>query len=115
MALVQRRRLPGVVHHSDRGVPYAAMDYQTLLTTHGMTPRRRRKGDCYDNAVVERFFATLEWELIEGANGHTRVEARTAMFEYIEGWSNRQRRHSALGYVNPVAYEAQRATMAQAA
>lgn len=88
MAVVHRRPLPGVIHHSDRGVQYAAIDYQALLTTHGMTPSMSRKGDCYDNAVVERFFATLEWELIQPADWHTRADARTAIFEYIEVWYN---------------------------
>jgi len=115
MAVGRRRPSPGVVHHSDRGVQYAATDYQRLLAAHGMTPSMSRKGDCYDNAVVESFFATLEWELIEGAAWHTRVEARTAIFEYIEVWYNRQRRHSALNYMSPVTYEAHRATTAQAA
>jgi transposase InsO family protein len=115
MAVLQRHPLPGVVHHSDRGVQYAATDYQALLRTHKMTPSMSRKGDCYDNAVVESFFATLEWELIAEADWHTRAEARTAIFEYIEVWYNQQRRHSALGYVSPSAYEAQRATTARAA
>lgn len=115
MAVVQRRPLRGVIHHSDRGVQYAATDYQTLLTEHGMIPSMSRKGDCYDNAVVESFFATLEWELIDQVHWHTRAEARTAIFEYIEVWYNRQRRHSTLGYVSPVTDEAQRTTMARAA
>jgi transposase InsO family protein len=115
MAVVRRRPLPGVVHHSDRGVQYAAAAYRACLITHGMTPSMSRKGDCYDNAVVESFFATLEWELIANADWHTRAEARTALFEYIEVWYNRQRRHSALGYVSPVAYEAQLAAPVRAA
>lgn len=115
MAVLQRRPLPGGVHHADRGVQYAAADYQALLHAHGMTPSMRRTGDCYDNAVVESFFATLEWELSEGADWHTRADARIAIFEYIDVWYNRQRRHSTLGYVSPVAYEAQRAPMARAA
>jgi transposase InsO family protein len=86
MALRQRCPSPGVMHHSDRGVQYAAMNYQALLAGHGMTPSMSRKGDCYDNAVVESFFATLEWELIEDADWHTRAQARTAIFEYIEVW-----------------------------
>lgn len=105
MALLQRRPAPGLLHHADRGVQYAATDDQRLLTTHGLTPSMSRKGDCYDNAVVESFFATLEWELIERADWHTHTEARAAIFEYIEVWYNRQRRHSALGYLSPVAYE----------
>jgi transposase InsO family protein len=105
MAVGRRRPSPGVVHHSDRGVQYAATDYQRLLATQGMTPSMSRKGDCYDNAVVESFFATLEWELIDGADWHTRAQARSAIFEYIEVWYNRQRRHSTLSYRSPVAYE----------
>jgi len=115
MALLRRHPQPGLVHHSDRGVQYAATDYQALLGTHGMTPSMSRKGDCYDNAVAESFFATLEWELIAQADWHTRAQARAAIFEYIEGWYNRQRRHSALGYVSPAAYEAQLRAAARAA
>ncbi len=115
MALRQRCPSPGVMHHSDRGVQYAATNYQALLADHGMTPSMSRKGDCYDNAVVESFFATLEWELIENADWHTRAQARTAIFKYIEVWYNRQRRHSTLGYISPVAYEAQRIATPRAA
>jgi len=105
MALLHRQPAPGLLHHSDRGGQYAAGDYQALLTTHTMTPSMSRKGDCYDNAVVESFFATLEWELIERHDWHTRQEAQAAIFEYIEVWYNRQRRHSTLGYRSPVTYE----------
>ncbi len=115
MALQYRRPEPGVLHHSDRGVQYAATDYQLLLAAHKMLPNMSRTGDCYDNAIVESFFATLEWELIEGADWHTRAKARAAIFEYIEVWYNRQRRHSTLGYLSPAAYEAQLVTTAQAA
>lgn len=73
------------------------------------------KGDCYDNAVVESFFATLEWELITDADWPTRATARSAIFEYIEVWYNRQRRHSTLGYVSPVDYEHKMACHAEAA
>lgn len=107
MAISRRHPRRGVVHHSDRGVHYAATAYQARLLAQGMIPRMSRKGDGYDNAVVESFFATLEWELIAKADWHTHVEARAAIFEYIEVWYNRQRRHSALGYLSPVAYEAQ--------
>lgn len=105
MAVLHRQPAPGLLHHSDRGGQYAAGDYQALLTSHTMTPSMSRKGDCYDNAVVESFFATLEWELIERHDWHTRQEAQAAMFEYIEVWYNRQRRHSTLGYRSPIAYE----------
>ena len=76
-----------------------------MLARYGMTASMSRKGDCYDNAVAESFFATLEWELIEQADWHTRAEARQALFEYIEVWYNRQRRHSTLGYLSPAEYE----------
>ena len=115
MAVMRRQPKPGVVHHSDRGVQYAAGDYQALLASSGMTPSMSRKGDCYDNAVVESFFATLEWELIAPADWHTRAEARAAIFEYIEVWYNRQRRHSALGYLSPVDYEIYLVSLARAA
>ena len=105
MALLRRRPAPGVLHHSGRGVQWAATDYQRLLAAHGMTPSMSRTGDCYDNAVVESFFATLECELLERADWHTREEAKAAIFEYIEVWYNRQRRHSTLGYLSPVDYE----------
>jgi transposase InsO family protein len=114
MALLRRRPKPGVLHHSDRGVQYAATNYQRLLAAHGMTPSMSRTGDCYDNAVVESFFATLEWELFERADWHTRVEAKAAIFEYIEVWYNRQRRHSTLGYLSPVDYEHLLASRAEA-
>lgn len=107
MAVTRRQPPAGVVHHSDRGVQYAAGDYQALLTRYGMKASMSRKGDCYDNAVVESFFATLEWELIEQADWSTRAEARGAIFEYIEVWYNRQRRHSTLGYLSPAEYERQ--------
>jgi putative transposase len=70
-----------------------------------MVPSMSRRGNCYDNAVVESFFATLEWELIERSDRPTREAARGAIFDYIECWYNRQRRHSSLGYISPVEYE----------
>ena len=78
-----------------------------------MTASMSRKGDCYDNAVAESFFATLEWELIERADWHTRAEARQALFEYIEVWYDRQRRHSTLGYLSPAEYETRLAERAR--
>ena len=105
MALAYRQPAPGVLHHSDRGSQYACGDYQALLAGHGMIASMSRPGDCWDNAVVESFFATLKAELVEDAAWTTRAEARTALFEYIEGWYNRERRHSSLGYRSPVQYE----------
>lgn len=92
MALLRHRPAPGLLHHADRGVQYAANDYQALLVAHAITPSMSRQGNCYDNAVVARFFATLAWELIAGAEWDMRAEARAAMFEYIEVWYNRHRR-----------------------
>lgn len=105
MAVGHRQPPAGVLHHSDRGSQYACGDYQALLTQHGMRCSMSRKGDCWDNAVVESFFATLKAELVDDADWATREEARTALFAYIEGWYNRQRRHSSLGYRSPVQYE----------
>jgi len=107
MALTGRQPGAGVLHHTDRGSQYAAGEYQALLTAHGMTCSMSRVGDCWDNAVAESFFATLKRELLPNATWATHEEARTAVFEYIEVWYNRQRRHSSLGYLSPVAYELQ--------
>ena len=107
MALVTRRPAPGLVHHSDRGVQYACAEYRALLTTHGLEASMSRKGDCWDNAVAESFFATLEWELIGRSRWGTKADARRAIFHYIEAWYNPRRRHSTLGYLSPVQYERQ--------
>ena len=107
MAILRRRPAPGVLHHTDRGSQYACHDYRALLAAHGMTCSMSRRGDCYDNAVAESFFATLKRELADDADWHTRDEARTAVFQYIEVWYNRRRRHSTLGYVSPEQYEQQ--------
>jgi putative transposase len=107
MAREARRPAPGLIFHSDRGSQYAADEYRTELTAHGMLASMSAKGDCYDNAVAESFFATLEFELVMKQDWHTRAEARRAIFQYIEGWYNRRRRHSTLGYISPAAYEVQ--------
>ncbi|MCA1636571.1 MAG: integrase core domain-containing protein, partial [Acidobacteria bacterium] len=86
-------------------VQYAALDYQELLARRQIEPSMSRRANCYDNAVVESFFATLEWELIERSEWRTRDEARLAIFEYIECWYNPKRRHSSLGYLSPAEYE----------
>ncbi len=105
MALRARCPASGLMHHSDRGVQYAALDYQDLLARHKIIPSMSRRANCYDNAVVESFFATLEWELIKRSDWTTRDAARAAIFDYIECWYNRQRRHSSLGYLSPLEYE----------
>jgi putative transposase len=106
MALQRRQPAPGLMHHSDRGVQYACGAYQEILATEKITCSMSRRGDCWDNAVAESFFATLEWELLEREDWHTHAEARRALFEYLEIWYNRQRRHSSLGYRSPAEYEA---------
>lgn len=105
MAIVTRRPPPGLIHHSDRGVQYACDEYRAMLDAHGILASMSRKGDCWDNAVAESFFATLEWELILQSDWLTRAEARRAIFQYIEGWYNRERLHSTLGYRSPITYE----------
>lgn len=107
MAQEARRPAAGLIHHSDRGSQYAASEYRAELAAHGMVASMSGKGDCYDNAVAESFFATLEFELIMQNDWHTKEEARRAIFRYIETWYNRQRRHSTLGYVSPAEYEEQ--------
>ncbi len=107
MAQAARRPAAGLMHHSDRGSQYAAGEYQTELAAHGMIASMSRRGDCYDNAVAESFFATLEFELILRNDWRTRADARQAVFRYIETWYNPKRRHSTLGYVSPAVYEAQ--------
>ena len=99
---------PGLLHHSDRGVQYASQEYQQLLRQQQMQPSMSGKGDCYDNAVMESFWATLKSELVHQQHYATRAQARQAIFEYIEVFYNRQRLHSALGYLSPEAFEASR-------
>jgi putative transposase len=106
MALLHRGAR-GVVHHSDRGIQYVSHAYQALLASAGCPPSMSRVGDCWDNAVAESFFATLTKELLTPHPCSTRAEARREIFEFIEIWYNRQRRHSTLGYHSPVDYETQ--------
>ena len=108
MAIRARRPAAGLIHHSDRGVQYACEAYQEQLLAHAMRPSMSRTGDCWDNAVAESFFATLEHEVILRRRWATRREARQAIFRYIESWYNLKRRHSTLGYLSPAIYEAQR-------
>ncbi len=103
---IGRDRVPqGLIHHSDRGSQYACKEYQNLLQGHGILPSMSRKGNCYDNAYMESFFHTLKTELIYGERFRTREEAKLRIFEYIEVFYNRMRRHSALGYKSPAEYE----------
>lgn len=105
MALWRRKPAGGLLHHSDRGIQYAAGDYQRLLADHGIVCSMSRKGNCWDNAVVESFFHTLKVELVHHRRYVTRDEARQDIFEWIEVFYNRQRRHSTLGYRSPAEFE----------
>lgn len=108
MALARRRPAPGLLHHSDRGSQYASGDYQRVLAQHAIVCSMSRRGDCWDNAVAESFFASLKVELVHDATWPTRTAARTELFEYLEVFYNGQRRHSALGYLSPRAFEQRR-------
>jgi putative transposase len=106
MAVARRNPAPGLLHHSDRGVQYAGDDYRRLLQTHGMTASMSGKGDCWDNAVTESFWATLKTELVHHERYATREQARASIFEYVEVFYNRKRLHSSLGYQSPESFEA---------
>ena len=106
MAVGRRRPGPGLIHHSDRGSQYASNDYQDLLAEHGFRCSMSRKGDCYDNAAMESFFHTLKTEQVHHQHYETRAAARADLFEYVEVFYNRQRRHSHLGYRSPAEFEA---------
>ena len=107
MAREARRPAPGLIPHSDRGSHYTSKAYRAACRAHGMVASMSRKGDCWDNAVAESFFSTLEFELLMQNDWHTKDEARRAIFRYIEVWYNRKRRHSTLGYLSPADYERQ--------
>lgn len=106
MAIARRRPGAGLLHHSDRGVQYACDDYQHLLRSHGMEASMSGKGDCWDNAAMESFWATLKNELVNHEHYATREQAQRSIFEYIEVFYNRKRLHSSIGYQSPEAFEA---------
>lgn len=106
MALWRRKPGRGLLHHSDRGVQYASLDYQRLLADAGVACSMSRKGNCWDNAVVESFFRTLKVERVYHRRYLTREEAKQDVFHWIEVFYNRQRRHSTLGYRSPAEFEA---------
>lgn len=106
-ALKLRRPAVGLLCHSDRGSQSASGDYQKQLSDAGIVCSMSRKGNCCDNAPVESFFASFKRELIHRSRFSTRQEARSAVFEWIEVWYNRKRRHSALGYISPEEFERQ--------
>lgn len=105
MAVGRRNPARGLVHHSDRGSQYASGEFQKLLDKYGIECSMSGKGNCYDNAPAESFFGTLKNELVHHERFATRAEARTAIFDFIESFYNRQRLHSSLNYQSPVAYE----------
>jgi transposase InsO family protein len=105
MAIRRRRPASGLLHHSDRGCQYTSADYREALDELGITVSMSRKGNCWDNAVAESFFATLKAELIYRRAWRARLDLRTAVFEYIEVFYNRERLHSTLGYKSPAAFE----------
>ena len=107
MAIGSRCPQAGLLCHSDRGSQYACGDYQKALQDAGIVCSMSRKGNCWDNAPTESFFATLKRECVYRHRFATRSQARTAVFDYIEVWYNRKRRHSALGYLSPDAFERQ--------
>ncbi len=115
MALDRRQPDDGLLHHSDRGCQYAAKRYCKLLDAHAVVPSMSRKGNCYDNAVVESFFSTLKNELVHHVVFLTRSAARKSIFEFIEVFYNRRRRHSSLGYLSPIDYEIAMEELPQAA
>ena len=108
MALTQRRP-QGVIHHSDQGCQYTAIDFGRRCREAHVRPSMGSVGDCYDNALCESFFATLECELLDRVALRTPAEGRTAVFDFIEGWYNPARRHSSLDYVSPIEFERQAA------
>ena len=105
MAISAQRPGVGLIHHSDRGVQYASADYRKLMQSAAFQPSMSRKADCYDNAPMESFFHTLKTELVHHRRYATRAEATRDIFAYIEGFYNRTRRHSAIGYLSPIEME----------
>jgi len=105
MAVALRQPPKGCIHHTDRGSQYCSHDYQKLLRQHGFRVSMSGKGNCYDNSAVEAFFKTIKAELIWRRSWETRRQAEIAIFEYINGFYNPRRRHSALGWKSPVAFE----------
>lgn len=108
MAIGQRQP-EGVIHHSDQGGQYTSLAFGNRCREAGVVPSMGSVGDCFDNAMCESFFATLECELLDRSSFRNPAEARAAVFEYIEAFYNRRRRHSALGYLSPIEYERQAA------
>jgi transposase InsO family protein len=105
MAISAQKPDTGLIHHSDRGVQYASGDYRSALRVAGFRASMSRKADCYDNAPMESFFHTLKTELVHHQHYATKEQAKRDIFAYIEGYYNRTRRHSAIGYTSPIEME----------
>lgn len=105
MALITRRPDDGVIHHSDHGCQYTSLAFGSRCREAGVVPSLGSRGDCFDNAVSEAFFASLECELLDRSTFRTPAEARIAVFDYIAAFYNTHRRHSTLGYLSPAAFE----------
>ncbi len=105
MAVRRRRPEPGLIHHSDQGSQYVSLGFGHACATAGISRSMGSRGDCWDNAVAETFFATLKKELVYRRSWPTRQELISEIFEYIEAFYNRQRRHSTLGYLSPAEFE----------
>jgi len=112
MALRRRGPVAGLLHHSDRGCQYTSADYRAALAAQGIEVSMSRKGNCWDNAVAESFFSTIKAELIRNRRWTGRLELRSAVFEYIEVFYNRQRLHSSLRYMTPLEIETEHAALA---
>ncbi len=112
MALARRKPLKGVIHHSDQGSQYTSIEFGRRCREAGVRPSMGSVGDCYDNAMCESFFATLECELLDRTRFATHDEARTALFDFIEGWYNTHRLHSAIDYTSPALFEREHARVA---
>ena len=115
MALKNRAPAKGLIHHSDRGSQYASEDYRQALTDMGITASMSRRGNCYDNAVIESFWHSLKNELIHRQHLISREQAKAMIFDYIEVFYNRTRLHSSLGYLSPETFEAMHARQPQEA
>lgn len=115
MAVEQRRPVAGVIFHSDQGCQYTSIEFGKRCREHNVRPSMGSVGDCYDNAMCESFFATLECELLDRVRLTDRVEAELAVFDFIEGFYNTRRRHSAIGYLAPITFEQQSELPAPAA
>ncbi|MGH7427572.1 MAG: IS3 family transposase [Candidatus Methylomirabilaceae bacterium] len=105
MAIWNRRPTTGLIHHSDQGCQYTSLAFGACCRKAGIVPSMGSVGDAYDNAMAEAFFASLETELIDRSTWRTRDEARTAVFDYVEIFYNRRRRHSSLGHLSPSEFE----------